>query len=571
MVDYEFKQTFFEESRELIDRIRDQLDGWTECSDQTERLATIWRALHTIKGSAGSVQIMPIRDLAHELENFLLPFKAAPATIQASEVNYILTAVDTIENMIEAEERGEGAPTSAVPVPAAAAFGFFDEPEPVPAPAPLAHETAVPAAVEESADRKNKAATAETIRVPLDRIQRNFEIISELFLIRNQLKYLAERLHGDQTTIDSFMHNWETLDNSLRKNISELEQLAVSMRMMPVKTLMRRMEKTVRDYSQNNGKQIRVEVTGEDTEIDKKILDTLAEPLIHLTRNAMDHGIEDAAERARKGKPVQSVIRFDSHLEGNDVLVTVSDDGSGIDDRKVLESARRKGLNVEGVRTREDALNLIFIPGFSTKDQASDISGRGVGLDAVKTYVESFGGSISLTTEKDRGTRFMLRLPLGMSLISAIIARCNGQTFAIPSAEVMETRKVDPEQIALNGQHSYFKYRGKFIPCFNISDQIFKGSKPEQPTSRGQRQRLPVFLVKTLHGLVALFAEEALSNSEIAVKSVPDNACPSPFVTGVSILPTGEPVFVISLVRLFEKRINLQGQEAGGKKHADAA
>jgi two-component system chemotaxis sensor kinase CheA len=509
-------------------------------------LATIWRALHTIKGSAGSVQIMPIRDLAHELENFLLPFKAAPATIQASEVNYILTAVDTIENMIEAEERGEGAPTSAVPVPAAAAFGFFDEPEPVPAPAPLAHETAVPAAVEESADRKNKAATAETIRVPLDRIQRNFEIISELFLIRNQLKYLAERLHGDQTTIDSFMHNWETLDNSLRKNISELEQLAVSMRMMPVKTLMRRMEKTVRDYSQNNGKQIRVEVTGEDTEIDKKILDTLAEPLIHLTRNAMDHGIEDAAERARKGKPVQSVIRFDSHLG-------------------------RKGLNVEGVRTREDALNLIFIPGFSTKDQASDISGRGVGLDAVKTYVESFGGSISLTTEKDRGTRFMLRLPLGMSLISAIIARCNGQTFAIPSAEVMETRKVDPEQIALNGQHSYFKYRGKFIPCFNISDQIFKGSKPEQPTSRGQRQRLPVFLVKTLHGLVALFAEEALSNSEIAVKSVPDNACPSPFVTGVSILPTGEPVFVISLVRLFEKRINLQGQEAGGKKHADAA
>jgi chemotaxis protein histidine kinase CheA len=135
----------------------------------------------------------------------------------------------------------------------------------------------------------------------------------------------------------------------------------------------------------------------------------------------------------------------------------------------------------------------------------------------------------------------------------------------------METRKVDPEQIALNGQHSYFKYRGKFIPCFSIADQIFKGAKTENLASRGQKQRLPVFLVKTLHGLVALFAEEALSNSEIAVKSVPDNAWQSPFVTGVSILPTGEPVFVISLVRLFEKRINLQGQVAGGKKHADAA
>jgi two-component system chemotaxis sensor kinase CheA len=569
MVDYEFKQTFFEESRELIDRIRDQLDGWMECSDQADRLATIWRALHTIKGSAGSVQIMPIRDLAHELENFLTPFKAVPGNIHANEVNYILTAVDMIENMIEAEERGESLTPPVQPTPTSAAFGFFDDPVPAPVLAPVPQET--PAVPDEATDRKSKVASTETIRVPLDRIQRNFEIISELFLIRNQLKYLAERLHGDKTTIDSFMHNWETLDNSLRKNISELEQLSVSMRMMPIKSLMRRMEKTVRDYSQTTGKQIRVEVTGEETEIDKKILDTLAEPLIHLTRNAMDHGIEDAPERARKGKAVQAVIRFDSRLEGNDVLVTVSDDGSGIDDRKVLESARRKGLNVEGVRTREDALNLIFIPGFSTKDQASDISGRGVGLDAVKTYVESFGGSISLTTEKERGTRFSLRLPLGMSLISAIIARCNGQTFAIPAAEVMETRKVDPEQIALNGQHAYFKYRGKFIPCYSIADQIFKSSKAEQQAPRDQKQRLPVFLVKTLHGLVALFAEEALSNSEIAVKSVPDNAWQSPFVTGVSILPTGEPVFVISLVRLFERRINLQGQEAGGKKHADAA
>jgi two-component system chemotaxis sensor kinase CheA len=568
MVDFEFKQTFFEESRELIERIRDQLDGWAACTDQVERMATVWRALHTIKGSAGSVQIMPIRDLAHELENFLLPFKATPSAVQANEVNYILTAVDTIENMIEAEERGEGAAPAPMIQAPVAAFGFFDDPTPTPAPTPAPVPPPAGTAAETTAP---KTASADTIRVPLDRIQRNFEIISELFLIRNQLKYLAERLHGDKTTIDSFMHSWETLDNSLRKNISELEQLAVSMRMMPVKSLMRRMEKTVRDYSQNSGKQIRVEVTGEDTEIDKKILDTLAEPLIHLTRNAMDHGIEDAAERTRKGKSAQAVIRFDSRLEGNDVLVTVSDDGSGIDDRKVLESARRKGLNVEGVRTREDALNLIFIPGFSTKDQASDISGRGVGLDAVKTYVESFGGSISLTTEKDRGTRFLLRLPLGMSLISAIIARCNGQTFAIPAAEVMETRKVDPEQIALNGQHSYFKYRGKFIPCFSIADQIFKGAKTENLASRGQKQRLPVFLVKTLHGLVALFAEEALSNSEIAVKSVPDNAWQSPFVTGVSILPTGEPVFVISLVRLFEKRINLQGQVAGGKKHADAA
>jgi len=566
MVDNEFKQTFFEESRELIERIRDQLEGWLERTDQAERLAMIWRALHTIKGSAGSVQLKSIRDVAHELENFLLPFKAAPATLQANEVNYILTTVDSIENLIEAEERGEVTQTPILQVPTQAAFGFFDDPAPSPK-VPDGQTQSVP---HESTDHKAKTASAETIRVPLDRIQRNFEIISELFMIRNQLKYLAERLSGDKTSVDSFMHSWETLDNSLRKNISELEQLAVSMRMMPVKSLMRRMEKTVRDYSQTTGKQIRVEVTGEETEIDKKILDTLAEPLIHLTRNAMDHGIEDAAERTRKGKSIQAVIRFDARLEGNDVLVTVSDDGSGIDDRKVLESARRKGLNVEGVRTREDALNLIFIPGFSTKDQASDISGRGVGLDAVKTYVESFGGSISLTTERDRGTRFLLRLPLGMSLISAIIARCNGQTFAIPAAEVMETRKVSPDQIALNGQQSYFKYRGKFIPCFSIADQVFRGSKAEQQLIRGQR--LPVFLVKTLHGLVALFAEEALSNSEIAVKSVPDNAFHAPFVTGVSILPTGEPVFVISLVRLFEKRINLQqGHEAGGKKHADAA
>jgi two-component system chemotaxis sensor kinase CheA len=342
----------------------------------------------------------------------------------------------------------------------------------------------------------------------------------------------------------------------------------MSMRMMSAKSLMKRMEKTVRGYSAETGKAIKVEIEGEDTELDKKILDSLAEPLIHLTRNAMDHGIEPEADRRRAGKPPVATIRFAAALSGNEVLVRVSDDGRGIDESKVLASAKKRGVDVSGVKTKEEAIALIFLPGLSTKEQTSDISGRGVGMDAVKSYVESFGGSISIQTELSKGTSFTLRLPIGMSVIPAVIARANNEVFALSTSGLVETRTISSDAIVRNGDELYYDRNGQFIPCYDIEDYVFEGQRRQRMPSR----QASLCVCETSKGLVAVRVQELISNIEIVVKSPPKPGRQAPYVTGVSILATGRPIFVISLGLLYERAIRprLQAAQAARRSHAAA-
>jgi two-component system chemotaxis sensor kinase CheA len=331
---------------------------------------------------------------------------------------------------------------------------------------------------------------------------------------------------------------------------------------------MKRMEKTVRGYSAETGKAIKVEIEGEDTELDKKILDSLAEPLIHLTRNAMDHGIEPEADRRRSGKPPVATIRFEAALSGNEVLVRVTDDGRGIDETKVLASAQKRGIDVSGVKTKDEAIALIFLPGLSTKEHTSDISGRGVGMDAVKSYVESFGGSISIQTELGKGTTFTLRLPIGMSVIPAVIARANNELFALSTSGLVETRTISSDAIVRNGDELYYERNGQFIPCYDIEDYVFESQRRPRMPSR----QASLCVCETSKGLVAMRVQELISNIEIVVKSPPKPGRQAPYVTGVSILATGRPIFVISLGLLYERaiRLRLSSAEAARRSHAAA-
>ncbi|MFW7381059.1 MAG: chemotaxis protein CheA [Oligoflexus sp.] len=539
---------FVDESSDIIERIRDNIEDFSSATDRDERFKDILRNIHTIKGGSGTCGFHTLKREAHSLEDRLLAYKDRADEIPAEILDVLQRATDRFKHLLDAgPDQEQVQHQEHTPNKTNQGFGFFDD----------ITETGTPkqktmVAKKAPSKESNNKKTSEMVRVPLDRIQRNIDVVSEIFLIRNQIKYMVERKNAGKISDQDFMQQWEILDDTLRKSIGDLENIAMSLRMMPIKPVFRMMEATVRNYVQDTGKNILLETTGSETNLDKRILDTMGEPLIHLVRNAMDHGIEDAETRRQVGKPVQAKIKLNAQLEGNEVIVSVSDDGGGIDDQKVLASAKNKGLDVSHVQNREDAIHLIFHPGFSTKQEASDVSGRGIGMDAVKNYVESLGGNLEVHTEIGRGSQFSMRIPLGLSVIRALIAKVNGVTFAISSSEVLEIQRVPVSELKVNGKDSYFKHHGQFLPCYNIADYIYTSYKKE---FKIQKRKLAILNVKTTTDVISLRVDELISNVEIVVKPPPEEGLNLPYITGVAILADGIPTFVISMTRLYEKLI----------------
>lgn len=588
----ELLDIFTEEAQDIFERIKDALNGFCEADDQQERFAEILRGIHTIKGGAATCGLLRLKDLSHKLESNLLQFKGQLEKLKEDDISKITRVIDRFEEIVsgdtdestssssEDEMLQIGQKLASNDAFSAGDKGFvvFDEEEENPeieGEASVHDISSIPASDvasdsdsnhekhEKSASSnakeaefklaKKNSAHQDTLRVPLERIQRNFDTISEIFLTRNQLKYLVERMQGGSINSTEFFQNWEVLDNTLRKNIGELEQNAMAMRMLPIKSLLRRMESAVRTYCDETGKNIKVHIEGEETELDKKVLDSLAEPLIHLTRNAMDHGIEDEKRRMELKKPLAAKISFKASVVGNDVILSISDDGRGIDAAGILASAKKKGIDTSHISNNDEAIRLIFQPGFSTKEQVSDVSGRGIGMDAVKTYVEGIGGQITIDTKIDYGSSFHLRLPLGMSVIPAILVRANHKLFAVTASDVRETRKVPIDDIHINGKECFYNRNGVFIPCYNVDDFIYQDFKTEPLSTKVERVSL--CLIDSDQGLIALRVQELISNVEIVTKSLPPMAYQLPYVTGISIMATGEPTFVVSLKLLYQRVI----------------
>lgn len=549
---------FIEESIDLLERMRERLDDYSSAEDKGERFKDILRSIHTMKGGSGTCGFHRLKNMAHSLEEKLLNFKDHANDLPIQILEELEQAVSDFALLLE-----DGPDHETQVVPSNQGFGFFEDQDLI-SPGLAEGKQSTPK-LKENKSLASTKKTSEQVRVPLEKIQRNIDLVSEIFLTRNQIKYLVEKRNLGQTSEQEFQQQWDMLDNTLRKSIGDLESLAMSLRMMPIKPVFRMMEATVREYAKQTSKQISLQTEGSDTDLDKRVLDNLSEPLIHLIRNAMDHGIENQETRIRLGKSNPAIIRLTAHMEGNEVIITVSDDGQGIDDKKLLESATRKGLDTSHVQTKDDAINLIFHPGFSTKQQATDVSGRGIGMDAVKNFVESIGGSIQVKTEINKGTQFCMRIPLGLSVIRALIAKVNGVIFAISSSEVLEIQRITRDQLQVNGNDTFFLRSGQFIPCHNIGDYLYTHCKENHKL---QDRNLAICNIIFGGEMISLQVDELLSNVEIVVKPMPDQGLSLPYVTGVAILANGMPTFVVSLPRLYEKLLRNHTMTNKGGVHA---
>ncbi|WP_379126568.1 chemotaxis protein CheW [Paenibacillus sp. sgz500958] len=416
---------------------------------------------------------------------------------------------------------------------------------------PVAGNTAVSAPVpvalkEESAKTVTRPATggapSRTIRVDIERLDVLMNLFSELLIDRVRLEQLASEAQNQDLT--------ETVEHMSRVS-ADLQNIVMKLRMVPVDTVFNRFPRMVRDLAKSLDKKIELIVTGAETELDRTVIDEIGDPLVHLLRNAVDHGVESVTDRIAAGKPETGTINLRAFHSGNHVFIEIEEDGAGISREKVLKSAIKKG-----VVTKEESANLtdsevyqlLFAPGFSTAEVISDISGRGVGLDVVKSKITSLGGNVTIHSEFGKGTNFSVQLPLTLSIIAAMLIKVGSEKYAIPLSSIVETGIVKRSQIRTIHGTKMLEFRNSHIPLVSLS-KIFSVPDFDENTE----DETEIVVVRKADRLVALAVQDFIGQNEIVIKNLGKYLPEVQGISGATILGDGQVALIIDPNAFFIK------------------
>jgi len=315
--------------------------------------------------------------------------------------------------------------------------------------------------------------------------------------------------------------------------------------MIPIKNVFGRFQRVVRDISKRQGKSIELIIDGGETEIDKKVADMLSDPLIHLVRNACDHGIETPKERREVSKPETGTLILRAMQEGSNLIIKVIDDGRGIDRKKLYEKAKSMGLDIPMDDTRR-LYELIFMPGISTRENVTDISGRGVGMDVVKTTINSLGGSVQVISEEGKGTEITMTIPMNMGVTMALMIEVDGDIYAIPMDNVVETVKLSNSRLRRIHDRMGFYYRGQVLPVEKLSILLCKNGRPEEISE----DEVPIVVLRSQKGKFGIIVDNFVQNMEIAIKPVPQQLSDIDIISGVTVLGDGRVVLLLNPEKL---------------------
>lgn len=369
----------------------------------------------------------------------------------------------------------------------------------------------------------------QTIRVDLTRLDQFMNLVSELVIHRSRL----ENITMEQNVLD--VH--EPLEQ-VERITSELQDVVLQLRMQPFSVAVQRFPRMIRDLSGELDKDLKLVINGEDTELDRTVVSELSEPLVHLLRNAADHGIEDPDEREAAGKPRQGVITVGAYAEGNRVAVTISDDGKGIDPQIIAKSAEGKGIDTTGLSDQE-IIQLIFHAGFSTKTEVTGVSGRGVGMDVVKEKINSLNGTISLESVVGKGSTFRITLPLTLSIIQALLVNAGDDTFAIPQSVIEKIEEFSEESINYVHQAEVYEYNGSYIPVVYLSETLgHEKALAEEPY---------VIIINDRNRFFALVIDGLHEQREIVIKDLGKELSDMKEYLGATILGNGEVILIIDV------------------------
>ena len=469
----EIAADFLIEAQEILDRLGEQLVTLEQDPSDKQQLNAVFRGFHTLKGGAGFLAITPMVNLCHAAEEALGLVRSGKASLEADHFDAAQQSLDWLQQMLDAVAANEDPPhapatliaqfdvTGAAPrptpvaakpvaaTPAAGSDEINDEEfealldqlhggaaasaAAVPAPAAAPAPRAAPAAAGHANKPAARASEAEqTIRVDTKRLDAIVNLVGELVLSRNRLKTLRARLRDEEL---------DRAVSSLDIATARLQNAVMRTRMQPVGKVFSRFPKVARDVARSLQKEVDLELIGAETELDRNLVEALADPLVHLVRNAIDHGVEVPALREAAGKPRCGQVRLAAQQEGDYVTIEIRDDGAGIDPERLRDKALEKGLIDPEAAARlshDECLQLIFLPGFSTKTEITDISGRGVGMDVVQSRIRELSGQIQIHSQLGRGSRFLIRVPLTLAILPTLLVQAGDPVYALPLARVME-------------------------------------------------------------------------------------------------------------------------------------
>ncbi|HHX05642.1 MAG TPA: hybrid sensor histidine kinase/response regulator [Pseudomonas sp.] len=560
---------FVEEAKEHLGRLASGLAEIEQGAVSAEKINSLFRSVHTLKGSSRMLKLEPITQVSHSLEDLLSALREERVTVNPPVIALLYQGVDALSDQIQQLiAHGQVDALSSVNAQLCQQLTAIAEGEVL--------NTAVMAAVEpaelklseldtqgsSSATAQPTLTASDTVRVKLDKLEELINLMGELVSSHAGMRQLAgtaqrlgqqlqEQLQGSlPVAIQQFSRDMRDIVLSQESLMQELHDKTLQMRMLPLAIVLDPAARLVRDMARSLNKKVECRIYGSEIELDRQMIDQLADPIIHLLRNALDHGIETPAIRQQKGKPAQGLLQISARQDGGWVVLEVRDDGMGLSLSAIRDKALKKGLVSSeqlAEMSEQQISDLIFEPGFSTSNMITEFSGRGVGMDVVKrSIVDDLQGVISLHSRADEGTCFTLRLPLSLAMMRVLLVRAGEQVLGFTAQYVTELISVDPDALISVADRNAVIIRNEFVPVIQLVDllKLPQESAPKRSLSR-TRSDLLLLVIRVHTEKLALIVDELLDERDLVIKQLPEHLSFNPLISGMVTTGHNELVSLI--------------------------
>jgi two-component system chemotaxis sensor kinase CheA len=536
----EIVESFIVETKELLDKLDNDLVELEKRQNDVELLNAIFRYVHTIKGTSSFIGFEQMSELTHKFEDVLNKLRKFELKLNPEIMDVILEAQDLMKVLLSKLEANDLSPIDI--------SGVVSKLERISRGEFLIEEDVEKASVDNVSQKLQSKVIDKTVRIDVERLDELMNLVGELVLGRNRLTQIVsgivERFEGESLAR-------ELMDTIAQVDYltSELQAVVMRARMMPIAKVFSKFPRIVRDLSRDLNKEVELLIYGEETEVDKSVIESIHDPLVHLIRNAIDHGIETPQERKAVGKPEKGKVILRAEHEGNFIVITVEDDGRGIDPERVRRKAVEKKIITEQEASSisdRDALNLIFLPGFSTASKVTNVSGRGVGLDVVKANITKLNGMIDVQSTLGKGTKFILKLPLTLAIIQGLLVDVCGEIFIIPLSSVIEVVRIPRSQVHSIKGREIIRLRDSVLPLVRLAN-IFNLS------SNGDfKENLYVVVVGLAEKKLGIVVDGLVGQKEVVIKSLGSYLNNVRGIAGATILGDGTVRMIVDVAQIFK-------------------
>ena len=546
---FELVKDYLEEASEFLDTYEGFLLQLEQEEDPDPGLvAEILGALHTFKGNSGMMGYAVIQKYTHKLEDLFKALQSGSLELERDLIEYVMHSVGVLRRTIS-----QITPKQPDEPQIAGDIQHLDKLLAQKVNMVLASPSLPAAGTQEI--RSQFPKKTNVIKVDFERLDHLMNLMGELVIYRTRLGQVdttLKRVMGEK----GVSLELSAANEQIGKVSTELHEAIMRVRMLPIRNIFMRFPRFVRDFARDKGKEVTIQFDGEDTELDKSVIDEIGEPLLHLIRNAIDHGIETPEERKKGNKNPQGTIAMRAYQESSHIVISVEDDGKGIDEKNLKKKAIDAGLFSEAESEQKYLIDLIFLPGMSTAEQVTEVSGRGIGMDVVKKSLAKINGSIEVETRPNQGTRFTIKLPLTLAIISALMVKVGEEQYAIPLISVLESIRVQAHQIHEVNNREVIKVRDQILPLVHLS-HLFHAHRSHNG------KNLRVVIVQSTVGKMGIVVDSLMGQQDIVIKALDDYLGKSTGVAGATILGDGRVVLILDVPTLMEQMRGFEIKENG--------